>query len=359
MKNDNLKQELYNSLRMLAPGTELRLGIDNIVRSKTGALIVIGNEEDVLKIIDGGFIIDKDYTPYYIYELAKMDGAVIISSDCKKILYANVQLLPDQNIFSQETGIRHRTAERVSKQTKTLVVAVSQRRNIITLYKGNIKYVLRDTNQVLNKANQAIQVLEKYKAVFNQAINNLTILEFEDLVTVYDVAKIIQKVEMIERIEEEIERYILELGNEGRLITMQMEEIMSNVKEDKMNIIKDYWYHNQEKSYQKINEEIMNLSSEELLNLSNIARIFGYDNDNNSLDVNIYPKGYRILNKIPRISSGVLENVIKMFGSLQRILKASVSELDLAEGVGEIRAKIIKEGLKRYQDQVFIERHII
>jgi diadenylate cyclase len=236
---------------------------------------------------------------------------------------------------------------------------VSQRRNIITLYKGNIKYVLRDTNQVLNKANQAIQVLEKYKAVFNQAINNLTILEFEDLVTVYDVAKIIQKVEMIERIEEEIERYILELGNEGRLITMQMEEIMSNVKEDKMNIIKDYWYHNQEKSYQKINEEIMNLSSEELLNLSNIARIFGYDNDNNSLDMNIYPKGYRILNKIPRISSGVLENVIKMFGSLQRILKASVSELDLAEGVGEIRAKIIKEGLKRYQDQVFIERHII
>ena len=141
MLDESFKKDIYESLRMVAPGTLLRSGLENVIRAKTGALIVIGDGDDVLKIVDGGFNINSDYSPAYLYELAKMDGAIVLTSDLKKILYANAQLVPDQSITSKETGTRHRTAERVAKQTGVLVIAISQRRNIITLYKGNMKYI--------------------------------------------------------------------------------------------------------------------------------------------------------------------------------------------------------------------------
>ncbi|MBW4827804.1 MAG: DNA integrity scanning diadenylate cyclase DisA [Clostridiaceae bacterium] len=355
-----MKKDIYESLRMVAPGTSLRIGLESVVRAKTGALIVLGNGDEVLKIVDGGFNINSEFSPAYLYELAKMDGAIIISSDCKRILYANAQLIPDQSISSKETGIRHRTAERVAKQTGVLVIAISQRRNIITLYKENSKYVLRNSSEILDKANQAIQTLEKYKSVLNQAMGNLTALEFEGLVTVYDVVKVLQRIEMVMRISDEIERYILELGNEGRLISMQLEELMSGVGDDGINIIKDYSNIDiEDKNYEDIRNSIRILSSEELLDLYNIGKILGYDTGAGSLDTNIHPKGYRILSKIPRLPYSVLENVIKMFGSFQSILKASISELDLVEGIGEVRARTIKEGLRRSQEQSFLDRHLI
>ncbi|MCG4585955.1 DNA integrity scanning diadenylate cyclase DisA, partial [Anaerosalibacter bizertensis] len=216
------------------------------------------------------------------------------------------------------------------------------------------------SSEILDKANQAIQTLEKYKSVLNQAMGNLTALEFEDLVTVYDVAKVLQRIEMVMRISDEIEKYILELGNEGRLISMQLEELMSGVEDDGVNIIKDYSNIDiEDKNYEDIRNSIRILSSEELLDLYNISKILGYDTGAGSLDTNIYPKGYRILNKIPRLPSSVLENVINMFGSFQKILKASISELDLVEGIGEVRARTIKEGLRRFQEQSFLDRHLI
>lgn len=353
-----MEKDIYESLSIVAPGTDLRTGLESVVMAETGALMVLGNSEEVLKIVDGGFNINSEFSSAYLYELAKMDGAIIVSSDCKRILYANTQLIPNQSITSQETGIRHRTAERVAKQTGALVIAISQRRNIITLYKGNVKYVLRGSDEILDKANQAIQTLEKYKSVLNQAMGNLTALEFEDLVTVYDVVKVLQRIEMVMRISDEIERYILELGNEGRLISMQLDELMSGVLEDGINIIKDY-SNVKEVYYEEIKDFIRKLSSEDLLDLYIIAKIIGYDSGADSLDTNINPKGYRVLSKIPRLPSNVLENVINMFGSFQKILKASISELDLVEGIGEVRARTIKDGLRRFQEQSFLDRHLI
>ena len=217
---------------------------------------------------------------------------------------------------------------------------------------------MKDSNEILNKANQAIQTLEKYKNVLNQGMNNLTALEFENLVTVFDVVKVLQRIEMVTRISDEIERYILELGNEGRLISMQLDELMSGVEEDGMNILRDYSNMGNEVSYMQIRHLMSQLTSEELLDLNNIAKNLGYENGIASLDTSVYPKGYRILSKIPRLPSNVLENVINMFGSFQKILKASVSELDLAEGIGEVRARSIKDGLRRYQEQSFLDRHL-
>src|SRR3712207_2709578 len=229
-----------NILRILAPGTPLREGLENILRAKTGGLIVLGDNEQILNLVDGGFVIDSEYSPSYVYELAKMDGSIIISSDARKILRANAQLMPDSSIPTFETGTRHRTADRMAKQTGTIVIAISQRRNIITVYKGNIKYVLRDSSVILGKANQAIQTLEKYVAVLDKVVNNLNVLEFRDMVTLFDVTTAIQRTEMVMRIVLEIERYICELGNEGRLIYMQLNELTKSVEEDEILMIRDY-----------------------------------------------------------------------------------------------------------------------
>lgn len=349
--------QLFEAIKMVAPGTHLREGLENVLKAKTGALIVIGDSEDVRSMIDGGFAINVDFSPAYLYELCKMDGAIVLSNDSKKILYANTQIMTDPSIHSAETGTRHRTAERVAKATGQVVVSISQRRNIITLYRGYSKYIVQDTNKILTKANQAIQTLEKYKSVLDQAMINLSALEFEDLVTVYDVATVIQRTEMVMKIVHEIEKYIYELGNEGRLVNMQMEELVANVVEDGRYVIKDYNL-NLEIEESNIHQTIHKLSSEELLDLSSISKILGYGSNVNALDISVTPRGYRILNKIPRLPLAVIDNLLKQFASFQKILRASTDELDDVEGIGEVRARAIKEGLRRLQEQVLLDRHI-
>lgn len=342
--------DLYETLKMIAPGTQLRAGLDNIINAKTGALIVVGDTREVLDITHGGFYINCEYNPSYIYELAKMDGAIVISCDCKRILYANAQLFPCQHISSNETGTRHKTAERTAKQTGVLVIAISKRREVITLYKSDYKYILKDINEILSKANQAVQTLEKYKDTLEQVISNLTALEFKNMVTLYEVTNAIQKVEMVWRIGNEINMYISELGTEGRLLNMQVVELMDGVKDDRINLIKDY-INAKYKDYITVINEINILNSKQLLNLNLIANIMGYNKGLDTLDIKVEPKGYRILSKIPRIPYNVLENVILAFGSLQNIIGASSCQLDLVEGVGEVRTNSIREGLKRYQKQ--------
>lgn len=222
--------EIKEILKIMCPGTALREGLENILKAKTGGLILLGDSEDVMKIVDGGFSINADYNPSYVYELAKMDGAIVISSDLKKIISANTQFVPDCSITTFETGTRHRTAHRAAKQTGNILIAISQRRNMITVYKGDIKYVLRESSIILARANQAVQTLEKYVAVLERVINNLNILEFQDLATLFDVVTSIQRTEMVMRIVEEINIYILELGNEGRLISMQLNELVRHIE---------------------------------------------------------------------------------------------------------------------------------
>ena len=351
------ERQLIDAIKMLAPGTPLREGIENLLRAKTGALIVISGSEKMADIVDGGFPINMEFTPNYLYELGKMDGAIILSQDAKKILNANVQLVPDISVTSSETGIRHRIAERVAKQTGEIVISISQRRNIITLYLGNYKYVVQETNKLLSKANQAIQTLEKYKTVLDRVKTNLSALEFEDLVTVYDVATVIQRTEMVMRIVNEIERFINELGNEGRLISMQLEELVVNVKDDGRNIIADYIVDDTKEIYTVL-KEIRSLTSEELLNLTYIGKILGFTQNANPLDLYVIPRGYRILSKIPRLPVTIIDNLILEFGNFQKVLKATIDQLDDVDGIGEIRARYIKEGLRRLQEQVLMGRHI-
>lgn len=352
IKDDN---EIKNILKRVSPGTSLREGLDNILRAKTGGLIVLSDTEEIMKLVDGGFYINAEYTPTYIYELAKMDGAIVISNDLKKIVCANAQLLPDSAITTYETGTRHRTAQRIAKQTNTIVVAISQRRNIITIYKGDIKYILQESSVILARANQAIQTLEKYVNVLERVINNLNILEFQDLTTVFDVVTVIQRTEMVMRIVEEIKRYILELGNEGRLISMQLNELIRYIERDGILLIRDYC--KEDDDFNDLYKEIQRLNSEELLDLDLIAKNLGFSGLS-LMDTLISPRGYRILFKIPRIPTNIIENLVKHFSELKNVIQATTDDLDQVEGIGDARATAIRNGLKRIKEQVYLKKEL-
>ncbi|MCR6108857.1 DNA integrity scanning protein DisA [Bacillus sp. A301a_S52] len=348
---------IANVLKLVAPGTALREGIDNVLRAKTGGLIVLGYTNEMVPIVDGGFFINSDFSPAYLYELAKMDGAIILSEDGSRILYANTQLVPDNTIESTETGIRHRTAQRVATQTGNLVISISQRRNVITLYQGEHRYALKDIGVILTKANQAIQTLEKYKSVLDQSITNLGALELEELVTFQEVSQVMHRIEMVLRIKGEILNYVNELGNEGRLISMQLEELVLNTETEALLLIRDYMK-DDKLDPEEVLLKLKRLSTDELLDDQVIVKLLGYSRVANLAEQTVHPRGYRILNKIPRIPPMVIDNLIASFNELPFILRATIDELDDVDGIGEARAKKIKDGLVRIQEQLFIDRHI-
>lgn len=348
-------KKLMEILRLLAPGTQLRDGLENVLRAKTGGLLVLGDNEEIMNIVDGGFKINSDYSASYVYELAKMDGAIILSSDLKRIVSANVQLIPDASIPTYETGTRHRTAHRVAKQTGIVVVAISQRRNVITVYKDDIKYVLKDSSVILARANQAIQTLEKYVAVLERVVASLNLLEFQDLVTLFDVVTAIQRTEMVMRIVYEIERYICELGNEGRLIAMQLTELIKNVEQDGILLLRDYCQ--SEIDHNEVYKTIQSMNADEFLDLEAISKHLGYAGVP-LVDTLISPRGYRMLNKISRIPVNVIENLVKHFKELKSVMEASYQDLDNVEGIGEARAKAIKNGLRRLREQFILNKQI-
>lgn len=346
-KND----EITEILKLIAPGTPIRDGLENILKAKTGGLIAIGDKKEVLDLVDGGFKLDIDYSPARLYELAKMDGAIVLSSDFKKILFANAQLIPDSSVPTSETGTRHRTAERTARQTGSLVISISQRRGIITIFKGNIRYVLEETSQVISKASQALQTVEKYKKVFDNKLSILNEYEFNDIVTLENVIVAIQRAEMAMRVIDEVKKAIYELGDEGRLVEMQLEELTGDMESEELFIVKDYIAPGKKRTPEKVLDDIKNLNRDDLLKPDKIATALGYDDFDNYDEVGVYTRGYRILNKIPRMPSNIVENLVKSFKSFQHILAAEIPQLDDVDGIGEVRARTIKQSLRRMQDQ--------
>ena len=351
--------ELVNILKIIAPGTPFREGLDNILKAKTGALIIIGDSSDIMDIVDGGFKIDEEYTPARLYELAKMDGAIILSKDLKRILLANTQIIPSPKILTQETGTRHRTAERTAKQTGELVVSISQRRNIITVFKGDFRYTIEDSSKIVTKANQALQTLENYKRVLDTKLKVLNEYEFNDIVTLDNVITCIQRTEMVNRVAEQVKRSIYELGADGVLVKMQLEELVEDLPEEELLIIKDYIAPTRRLVAEKILQNIQAYSQNEFIQAELIAKMLGYDQFDNYEEVAVYPRGYRILNKIPRMPNSIVTNLVKTFKSFQHILLADVDKLDEVEGIGEVRARTIKQSLRRMQEQFVFDNLMI
>src|SRR3954454_20376347 len=349
---------LVKSLEMVAPGTAMREGIDNIVHARTGGLIITGDPDELSFLFSGGIKLDIDYTPAILYQLAKMDGAIALNGNATKIAWANVQLMPDPTILSSETGTRHRTAERVSKQTDALVIAISQRRDVVSLYIEGTKYILQDIPAVLAKANQGLATLDKYRERLDQVSTRLTVLEFEGGGVLYDALAVLQRAELVTRTAVEVERYIVELGTEGRLIEMQLEETLVGVASQKSALIRDYSVIDTEQNRATVIQSLGRLPPEDVLDFGRLGELLGYDRKLNTLDFPVAPRGYRVLGRVPRIPKLVVQKIIQELGGLEEVLAASDADLAAVDDVGPTRAKDIREGLRRLREVDLVDRYL-
>jgi diadenylate cyclase len=347
---------LLELVERCAPGEPLREGLDRVLRSGRGAIVVLGDEEKTLEICSGGFVIDADFTAHRLAELAKMDGAIVLDVKAERIRRANVHLVPGTNVPTDESGIRHRSAERTARQTGVPVIAVSEAMRTLTVYLDDAKYVLERVDTILARANQALQTLQRYRIRFNEAAQTLGPLEVEDLVTLRDVTSILQRGEMVLRIAEELEWEIIELGRDGRLVRMQVDELVSGVEEEREQVARDYFVARGGRKLETVLSNLAELTSKEVVDLTEISWALGHPSSPEELDAAVTPRGYRLLAKIPRIPRGVEENIVKRFGTLQRVMRASLEELDEVEGVGEARARAIKEGLNRLVESSMVDR---
>jgi diadenylate cyclase len=349
---------VLDAIARVAPGTPLRQGIDDIIRSHEGALIVIGHPDDLSFLYSGGIRIDQPFTPQLLYELAKMDGAIVVDESFSKIAYANVQLMPDPTIPSAETGTRHRTAERVAKQTGVLVISISQQRETVTIFVGPARYQLDPIFSVFAKANQALAAVETYRKRLEQVLTRLTALEFQGAAVLDDVLVVVQRGEMTLRMVREVEHDIVELGAEGRLIRARLDELSAQLPEELAAVVADYHVQEEPASAQDVLERLSSLPHELLLEPEAVAEALGYPRGINPLDAAVSPRGYRALSHVPRLPPAVIRRLVVELDGLESLARASVRELEAVEGVGAVRAREIKEGLRRLQEHNLVERYL-
>ena len=347
---------LLRAMAQVAPGSPLRAGLDRILLSGRGALIVIGDDSDVLNICSGGFLLDAAFTPQRLSELAKMDGAIILAGDASRIARANVHLVPNPNVRTSETGTRHRTAERVARSLNIPTVAVSESRKEIQVYLGDQMHPLSTASRLLERSNQAIQTLERYLARLDAVFQNLSALEVEDLVTLRDVVEVVQRTEMVVRISTEIERNLVELGSDGRLVRLQLEELMVGVEEDRRLLIKDYFTQVAGFDIGEAMDDLSRLDDEALFDDVLLAKLLRLGGSSPDLDSKVEPCGYRLLSKLPRVSESVVSSVINRFGSLGPVLRATTAELEAVDGVTPGRARTLKEGTDRLAESSILDR---
>jgi diadenylate cyclase len=348
---------VLTAVARIAPGTPLRQGIDDVIRSREGALIVIGEPAELEFMFSGGIALAQPFTPQLLYELSKMDGAIVVDTGIGQITHANVQLMPDPTIPSDETGTRHRTAERVAKQTNALVISISQQRETVTLFVDRSRYQLEPIPDVLAKTNQAVATLETYRSRLDQVLTRLTALEFQNAVMLDDVLVVLQRAELTTRMADYIERACTELGAEGRLIRMQLEEQVSEVPAEKAALVFDYHADGGIDRVAEALEALAELPYQQLLEFELLA-VLGYPATMNPLDRSVSPRGYRVLTHIPRLPEGVIQRLVGELAGLDGIVAASQRELEAVEGVGAVRAREIREGLRRLQEHNLVDRYL-
>jgi diadenylate cyclase len=350
-------EALLNALAAVAPGKPLREGLDRILQAGMGALIVVSDGPEVLNICSGGFLLDAAFSPQRLSELAKMDGAIILDPDANRIARANVHLVPHPNVPTSETGTRHRTAERVARSIEVTVISVSEDMSVIAIYRGAEKHPLEEIPRLLNRANQALQTLERYTDRLHEVLAALSALEVEDLVTLRDVVTVLQRTEMVRRIAEEVQGYVVELGVDARLIRLQLDELLGGSEDDGRLVVLDYLPDGAAPDAVETTMEALSaLDTEELLDLRDVAATLRLPGSP-PLDSGVQPRGHRLLSKVPRLPEVVIGRIVERFGTLHKVLRATVDDLDDVAGVGSTRARSIKEGLARLAESSILDRY--
>jgi diadenylate cyclase len=387
---------LLDALALVAPGTPLRQGLDRVLQAKRGALVVIGDDPAVLAICTGGFLLDAEFTPQRLSELAKMDGAIVLTADASRIARANVHLMPRASIPTSETGTRHRTAERVARSLDVPVVTVSEAMATVTVYRGADHHTLQQPGRLIDRASQAIAAVERFKSRYDVALALLSTLEVEDTVSVADVVAVLQPGEMVVRFTDEVEGYLVELGEDGRLIRLQIEELGAGVEETLRLVALDYvvvdevgevreggtawpgrdghasWPgrdghagdRRRDTHVRMLKERadaaltaLHGLGHEELLGRAAVAGVLGFDPVPGVLDLPVEARGYRLLHRLPRVSDSIIERIVERFVTLPQIMQATLADLEKVGGVGEAKARTVKDGLSRMVEASILERY--
>jgi len=348
-------EKMRNALARVAPGTPLRDGVDRVVRANAGALLVLSDGPDVLSICSGGFLVDAPYSPQRLSELAKMDGAIIISSEGGRIARANVHLVPDPTVPTSETGTRHRTAERVARSLDVPVVSASEEMGVINVYAGGTKRQLQEVGHLLERSNQALQTLERYKAKLDDAITNLTAVEVEDVATLRDVVTVVQRGEMVHRVADEIETMIIELGFDARLLRLQLDELYGEINDELDLVVVDYLP--ADGTADDTMQAMSLLSDDEILDLRVASGLLGRDGDNDDLGQEVTPRGLRLLHRVKRLPQEVTVNVADHFGGLAKIQRATLDDLMSVDGVDESTARAIRETMTRITESTILDQY--
>ena len=336
---------LRSALQDIAPGTALRVGLERIQRSHTGALIVLGFSPELQELCSGGFDLDVEFTASRLRELCKMDGAVIIDPTNWRIRKANVQLFPDQSIPTDESGMRHRTAQRTAYQTHLPVLSVSASMRLISIYVGKYHHIVEEPEALLSRANLAVDTLDRYSQRLDEVLQTLTILEMRDSATIRDVATVMQRMEMIRRITSEINEYLEELGSEGRLLALQVDDLVRGAGSERALVLRDYI--RDSSAVATAEAALSELASDRLVDLAAIANVLGLGvYDPSDLDRMIQPRGVRALSLVPRLPWNVIKEITSHWENLADLREASVEDLQQIEGIGPYRAKLIRETLE-------------
>ena len=351
----SMDEVFRDALTMISPGTTIREAISFILQSGAGALLCFGPPKRTTDLSEGGVRLDTPCTAQLLYELSKMDGAILLNQDGSRILYANRFLKPKSSIPTQETGTRHRAAERMARQAKCAVVAVSESRATVTLFIHDRRKVMDSVSSLLDKTSQIVQTLEKFIASLDQSMTDLSSREFQDMVTIFDVCRVIQRYERVNRVAAELDPYVLQLGTEGRLIEMRLTELLIPVEEAEL-VVRDYCRDKARMTPGRIQERLAGMSQQDLLNLGSISQLLGFSSDLRSVDTYLSSRGYRMLTQTHRLTPQVIDHLVQRFGTLQQILRAPKEDLVEVEGVGEVLAERIRVSLNLLQNQLVLDR---
>lgn len=351
--------ELQAALASVAPGQPLREGLDRILKAGMGALIVIGDGPEVLNISSGGFLVNAAFSPQRLSELAKTDGAIVLTPDAGYIARANVHLVPNPNVPTEETGTRHRTAERVARSIGVPVLSVSEDMAVVTVYTKTARYQLEPIPSILSRCNQALQTLERYRNRLDEVSTNLTSLEVEDLVTLRDVVTLLQRAELVARISDEIERYLVELGTDGRLVRLQLRELMAGVEDERRLVVLDYLQSDASWDLEQAIDTLSDLDMEDLLDQDKVAHALHLSGHGqvDDMDAPLQPRGHRMLARIPRMPEDMADHLVAHYGSLEKLSRASVEELTSVDGLNEHWALTIKDALGRIAESSILDRY--
>lgn len=339
------QNSMEDAIISTAPGTALRHALDMIIAGHMGALICIGDSEHVLAAGNDGFPLDISFTANRLFELSKMDGAIVVNKDLTRILHANFHLNPDSSLPTSETGMRHRTAARMSVLTDAMVISVSERRQVVNVFVDGKAHQLRSVQEIMASVNQLLATMQTTRNTLDREFLRLSSLELDNVATLNDITNIFSNLELLMIASKKLEGCIHELGTEGRIVNMQREQFAGDMDDVYTLMIRDYACDSSLENAQRIREEFTRLTPQQLHSAMRVARILGYDNLNE--DSVMKPLGLRTLSRISVVREGVADRIVDEYGSLHNLIEDLEDNPERARDAGVKNPSVLADSLRR------------